>query len=153
MNLSARTLHDRGLPEALSSLLAQHGLDAGALTLEITESALVPFPQRSLDVLTRLHAMGVRLVIDDFGTGYSSLAYLKRLPVDEIKLDKSFVVDMLSDPNDAAIVRATIDLAHNLGLRITAEGVENAAIWAALRAMGCDAGQGYYLGRPTPAPA
>jgi len=153
VNLSARTLHDRGLPEALSGLLAQHALDPAALTLEITESALVPFPQRSLDVLTRLHTMGVRLVIDDFGTGYSSLAYLKRLPVDEIKLDKSFVIDMLSDPNDAAIVRATIDLAHNLGLRITAEGVESAAIWAALRAMGCDAGQGYFLGRPTPTPA
>jgi len=95
--------------------------------------------------------MGVTLAIDDFGTGYSSLAYLKRLPVDELKIDKSFVTDMEKNENDAVIVRSTIDLAHNLGLKVTAEGVETQAIWDALGVLGCDQSQGYWMGRPMPA--
>jgi predicted signal transduction protein with EAL and GGDEF domain len=150
VNLSTRTLHDRQLPETVAALLVQHGLSASDLTLEITESALMPSPQRALDILVRLHDMGVRLAIDDFGTGYSSLSYLKQLPVSEIKIDKSFVLDMLVDPNDAAIVRATIDLAHTLGLRTIAEGIEDATTWERLCALGCDAGQGYYLAHPLP---
>jgi EAL domain-containing protein (putative c-di-GMP-specific phosphodiesterase class I) len=102
-------------------------------------------------VLHRLADAGVRLSIDDFGTGYSSLAYLKRLPVDEVKLDRSFVLGMTSDPDDAAIVRSTIELARNLGLRMVAEGVEDQETWDALAAMGCELAQGYHLARPMPA--
>jgi EAL domain-containing protein (putative c-di-GMP-specific phosphodiesterase class I) len=104
----------------------------------------------ALEVLTRLDAMGVRLSIDDFGTGYSSLSYLKRLPVDEIKIDRSFVMDMKSDNNDAIIVRSTIDLAHNMGLRVVAEGVENAEALGYLGTLGCDMAQGYFISRPVP---
>ncbi|GEM_PF-675389 len=148
VKLSVRTLHERRTAEMLAELLATHRLPPAAVTLEINESALVPYPQRAIETLMRLHALGVRIAIDDFGTGYSSLAYLKRLPVDEVKIDRSFVLDMLSDPNDAAIARATIDLAHNLGLQITAEGIENSETLAALRTLGCDTAQGLLLGEP-----
>jgi diguanylate cyclase len=108
-------------------------------------------PARSMETLSRLQAMGVELSIDDFGTGYSSLAYLKRLPVDELKIDKSFVQGMDADENDAVIVRSTIDLGRNLGLRVVAEGVETADAWHQLVMLGCDIAQGYYLSRPVPA--
>jgi diguanylate cyclase len=108
-------------------------------------------PFRALAVLKRLHDMGTKLSIDDFGTGYSSLAYLKQLPVDAVKIDKSFVLNMVTDESDAAIVRSTIDLARNLGLAVVAEGVEDEAIWEALSALGCDLAQGHYLSHPLPA--
>ena len=119
--------------------------------LEITESAIMDDPQRAEATLNKLAAQGFKLSIDDFGTGYSSLAYLKRLPVSELKIDKSFVMGMESDASDAKIVRSTIDLAHNLGLSVVAEGVESAAILAQLRALGCDEAQGYFISRPLPA--
>jgi EAL domain-containing protein (putative c-di-GMP-specific phosphodiesterase class I) len=119
--------------------------------LEVTESAVMADPARALDVLGRLHAMGVKLAVDDFGTGYSSMAYLKALPVDELKVDRSFVGQMASNTSDGVIVRSTIDLGHNLGLRVVAEGVETQEAWQELAALGCDTAQGYYLGRPMPA--
>jgi EAL domain-containing protein (putative c-di-GMP-specific phosphodiesterase class I) len=109
-------------------------------------------PGRTRLILERLSAMGIRLSIDDFGTGYSSLAYLKRLPVNEIKVDRSFVMNMDQDEDDATIVKSTIDLGRNLGLDVVAEGVENEQVWDRLRALGCTSAQGYYLSRPVPAP-
>jgi EAL domain-containing protein (putative c-di-GMP-specific phosphodiesterase class I) len=108
-------------------------------------------PVRTKHVLDKLSAMGIRLAIDDFGTGYSSLAYLKRLPVDEIKIDRSFVMHMGEDEDNATIVRSTIDLGQNLGLQVVAEGVETAEIWEKLNSLGCNIAQGYYLSRPVPA--
>ena len=105
-------------------------------------------PARALETVTRLRGLGVVIAIDDFGTGYSSLAYLKRLPVDELKIDKSFVQELASDDDDLAIVRSTIHLAHELGLSVTAEGIENAASLSLLRDLGCDVAQGYYISRP-----
>jgi diguanylate cyclase (GGDEF)-like protein len=151
VNLSARNLHDMELPACVLALLAESGIPPEYLTLEITESAVMSNPSDGLTILTELDRMGVTLAIDDFGTGYSSLAYLKRLPVDELKIDKSFVIDMKENENDAVIVRSTIDLAHNLGLKVTAEGVETQAVWDALGVLGCDQSQGYFMGRPMPA--
>ena len=132
-------------------MLAAHAVPASAFCLEITESAIMDDPQRALQTLERLSAQGFKLSIDDFGTGYSSLAYLKRLPVNELKIDKSFVMSMETDLDDRKIVRSTIDLAHNLGLTVVAEGVENAKIWDLLRELDCDQAQGYHMGRPMPA--
>ncbi|MEK6664488.1 MAG: EAL domain-containing protein [Pseudomonadota bacterium] len=151
VNLSARNLHDIALPASVLALLAESGVAPQHLTLEITESAVMANPSDGLTILTELDRMGVTLAIDDFGTGYSSLAYLKRLPVDELKIDKSFVTDMEENENDAVIVRSTIDLAHNLGLKVTAEGVEIQAAWDTLSILGCDCSQGYFMGRPMPA--
>lgn len=151
VNLSARNLHDLNLPATVSALLAETGVASGKLKLEITESAIMANPKDSLSILTELDHMGVTLAIDDFGTGYSSLAYLKQLPVDELKIDKSFVIDLEKRENDAVIVRSTIDLAHNLGLKVTAEGVETQAIWDTLSILGCDFSQGYLMGRAMPA--
>jgi EAL domain-containing protein (putative c-di-GMP-specific phosphodiesterase class I) len=123
---------------------------AAAFCLEITESAIMDDPQRALATLDALSAMGFKLSIDDFGTGYSSLAYLKRLPVDELKIDQSFVRNMQSDRDDEMIVRSTIDLAHNLGIMVVAEGVETAEAWNLLRDLKCDQAQGYHMGRPMP---
>ncbi len=148
VNLSARNLHDMELPANVSRLLADSGINPKYLTLEITESAVMSNPSDGLIILTALDKMGVTLSIDDFGTGYSSLAYLKRLPVDELKIDKSFVTDMEENDNDAVIVRSTIDLAHNLGLKVTAEGVETQGAWDTLSILGCDQSQGYLMGRP-----
>ncbi|MEJ5209929.1 MAG: EAL domain-containing protein [Burkholderiales bacterium] len=150
VNLSARSLHDLGLPAAIEALLARTGMAPEHLMVEITESAVMASPEDSLAILTELDRMGVKLAIDDFGTGYSSLAYLKRLPVDELKIDKSFVLDMERNESDAVIVRSTIDLAHNLGLTVTAEGVENARVWELLGRLGCDRSQGYHMARPMP---
>ena len=145
-----RDLMDQELPNKLDKLLSQHGVNPAMLVMEITESAIMDDPQRALVTLNRLHAMGLKLSIDDFGTGYSSLAYLKRLPVDELKIDKSFVMNMESDLQDAKIVRSTVDLAHNLGLTVVAEGVENAKSWKLLAGLSCDEAQGFLISRPMP---
>lgn len=151
VNLSTRDLMDTELPQRLQEILARHRVTPQRFCLEITESAIMDEPQRALEILQALSAMGFKLSIDDFGTGYSSLAYLKRLPVDELKIDKSFVMGMARDADDAKIVRSTIDLAHNLGLSVVAEGVENAQVYELLRELGCDEGQGYHMARPMPA--
>ena len=151
VNLSTRDLLDQDLPQKFAAMLATHAVPASAFCLEITESAIMDDPQRALQTLERLSAQGFKLSIDDFGTGYSSLAYLKRLPVNELKIDKSFVMSMETDQDDRKIVRSTIDLAHNLGLTVVAEGVENAKIWDLLRELDCDQAQGYHMGRPMPA--
>lgn len=151
VNLSARNLHDLNLPATVSALLAETGVAPRKLKLEITESAIMANPKDGLSILTELDHMGVTLAIDDFGTGYSSLAYLKRLPVDELKIDKSFVIDLETRENDAVIVRSTIDLAHNLGLKVTAEGVETQGVWDILSILGCDYSQGHLMGRAMPA--
>jgi diguanylate cyclase (GGDEF)-like protein len=148
VNLSARNLHDLELPASVRRLLKESGVDPKYLTLEITEGAVMSNLSDGLTILTELDRMGVKLAIDDFGTGYSSLAYLKRLPVDELKIDKSFVTEMDENENDAVIVRSTIDLAHNLGLKVIAEGVETQEVWDILSILGCDQSQGYFTGRP-----
>jgi diguanylate cyclase (GGDEF)-like protein len=151
INLSTRDLLDPDFPSRLDAILVRHDVPASGLCLEITESAIMDDPQRAEATLNRLHERGFKLAIDDFGTGYSSLAYLKRLPVDQLKIDKSFVMAMEKIEGDQVIVRSTIDLAHNLGLTVVAEGVENAAIYQALKKLGCDETQGYFIGRPMPA--
>ncbi|HZX27791.1 MAG TPA: EAL domain-containing protein [Telluria sp.] len=151
VNLSTRDLLDQDLPNQFRDLLARHQLAPSAFCLEITESAIMDDPVRAQQTLHRLHQMGVDLSIDDFGTGYSSLAYLKRLPVNELKIDKSFVLNMTEDSGDIKIVRSTIDLGHNMGLRVVAEGIENEAVWRLLADLGCDQGQGYFMSRPIPA--
>lgn len=150
VNLSTRDLLDPELSHRLAEILVRHGVAASAFCLEITESAIMDDPQRAEAMLNRLSEQGFKLSIDDFGTGYSSLAYLKRLPVDELKIDKSFVMGMETGEDDAMIVRSTIDLAHNLGLTVVAEGVETAAIQDRLRALHCDEAQGYHIARPLP---
>ena len=151
VNLSTRNLLDPQLPDAISRLLRKWKVGSQRLELEITESSIMADPSGSMEVLTRLNSMGIGLSIDDFGTGYSSLAYLTRLPVDEIKIDKSFVLAMISDENDAVIVRSTIELGRNLGLRVVAEGVESEEVWNLLVDLGCHLAQGYYYSRPIPA--
>jgi diguanylate cyclase (GGDEF)-like protein len=151
VNLSVRNLLDLELPDQVGGLLQKWGLDPHWLELEITESSIIVDPARALSILKRLDDMNVGLAIDDFGTGYSSLSYLKRLPVRELKIDKSFVMGMAEDENDAAIVRSTIELGRNLGLRVIAEGVETEGAWTQLAALGCDIAQGFYLGKPTTA--
>ena len=150
VNLSTRDLLDPELSTRLADILVRHGVPASAFCLEITESAIMDDPQRAEAMLNRLAQQGFRLSIDDFGTGYSSLAYLKRLPVHELKIDKSFVMGMETGEDDAMIVRSTIDLAHNLGLTVVAEGVETAAILERLRTLACDEAQGYHIARPLP---
>lgn len=117
---------------------------------EITESAIMDDPNHAIETLDRLHALGIRLAVDDFGTGYSSLSYLKRMPVDELKIDKSFVMGMTEHKDDETIVRSTIDLAHNMGLKVVAEGVESEEVLTRLRELRCDLVQGYHLTRPLP---
>ena len=150
VNLSTRDLLDQDLPIKFMDILQRHQVAPESFCLEITESAIMDDPIRAQHTLERLHAMGVKLSIDDFGTGYSSLAYLKRLPVDELKIDKSFVLNMENDIGDTKIVRSTIDLGHNMGLRVVAEGIESEAVWRLLAALGCDEGQGYFMSRPIP---
>jgi diguanylate cyclase (GGDEF)-like protein len=147
VNLSPRTLRDPMLPQRIAGMLAVFSAPHASLALEITENILMSDPARSMDCLKRLHEMGVRIVIDDFGTGYSSLSYLRRLPADELKIDRSFVAGLMSGQDDV-IVRSTIDLAHNLGLTVVAEGVENADVMRRLLAMGCDAAQGTFISPP-----
>jgi diguanylate cyclase (GGDEF)-like protein len=151
VNLATRNLLDLDFPDEVEKLLARRGVDASLLELEITESTVLADPVRTKAILERLSAMGIRLSIDDFGTGYSSLAYLKRLPVDEIKIDRSFVMGMEDDEDDDAIVRSTIDLGRNLGLDVVAEGVESRPVWDRLNELGCTVAQGFFLSRPVPA--
>jgi EAL domain-containing protein (putative c-di-GMP-specific phosphodiesterase class I) len=140
-----------GSPQQVDEVLRRHGVPAEALEIEITETTLMSDPERVLDVLACLSELGVRLALDDFGTGYSSLAQLKRLPVQEVKIDRAFVMGMGQDEEDAMIVRSTVDLAHNPGLQVTAEGVESDEALEALRALGCETAQGFLISRPLPA--
>jgi diguanylate cyclase (GGDEF)-like protein len=150
VNLSTRSLLDASLPEVVKAALARWQVPAHLLDLEITETIIMTDPTRARRVLTELADMGVTLSIDDFGTGYSSLAYLRDLPVHELKIDRTFVQDMGSNSDNEVIVRAVVDLARNLGLRTIAEGVEDLGTWEQLRQLGCDSAQGYYLARPMP---
>ena len=151
VNLSTRNLQDPGLFEILQSHLITYNFPPESLVLEVTESAMMLEPEYAGHTLARMDALGVYISIDDFGTGFSSLAYLRQLPVDELKIDKSFVMNMDNNENDAVIVRSTIDLAKNLGLKVVAEGVESAEIWDLLNVLGCDSAQGFYMSKPLPA--
>jgi EAL domain-containing protein (putative c-di-GMP-specific phosphodiesterase class I) len=151
VNLSTRDLLDPDLSAHIGALLRRYAVGAHRLCLEITESSIMDDARRSQATLQQLHDLGVRLSIDDFGTGYSSLAYLKQLNVDELKIDRSFVLGMERDAGNAKIVRSTIDLGHNLGLRVVAEGIESERAWCLLREWGCDEAQGYLIGKPAPA--
>jgi diguanylate cyclase len=155
VNLSTRTLYDQELLSTVTDLLQANEVAPSRLTLEITESTLMDDPERAHVALTRLREGGVSIALDDFGTGYSSLAYLKRLPLDEIKIDKAFVLGLGADvnPSDVAIVRAVVAMARPLQCEVVAEGVESLEIWKLLRELGCDLAQGYYLSRPLPAAA
>ncbi len=150
VNLSARNLQDPQLADHIAALLESRGLPPGRLELELTESAVLADPRRAAETLERLDDSGVALAIDDFGTGYSSLAYLRKLPVSQLKIDKSFVMAMSNNHEDSMIVRSTADLGHNLGLTVVAEGVEDKPTWDMLGQFGCDAAQGYYMARPMP---
>ena len=151
INLSAGSLNDIRMPGEIARMLANSRIKPSMLVIEITESAVMSDPVGALNVLKILDKMGVALTIDDFGTGYSSLAYLSRLPVDEIKIDKSFVLEMVQDQQAAVIVRSTIDLGHNLAKKVVAEGVETLELWNLLSEWGCDTAQGYYMSKPMPA--
>ncbi|HYM31194.1 MAG TPA: GGDEF domain-containing response regulator [Candidatus Cybelea sp.] len=153
VNLSAMSLQSQEIGDTIETLLKQWQVPPNRLVLEITESAIISHLARASELLNRLHALGVRIAIDDFGTGYTSLAYLRKLPVNELKIDKSFVMNMLHASDDAVIVRTIIELARNLGLLVVAEGVEDAETWAALRQLGCDVAQGYHMSRPITAQA
>jgi len=148
VNISARSLHVKELPVLVSQILEQWQMASKYLSLEITESAVMEDPSSALVILGQLDAMGIELSIDDFGTGYSSMMYLKKLPVDELKIDRSFISEMERGGSDEAIVRSIIDLSHNMGLRAVAEGVEDANIWDQLVELGCDIAQGHYIARP-----
>ncbi len=148
VNLSARDLLQADLPERFGAMLARHGCAAAWITLEITESAVLDDPGKALANLERLRATGCQLSIDDYGTGYSSLSYVRQMPVQEMKIDRSFVMNLLSQPEDELIVRSTIELAHNMGLVVTAEGVETEAVLQRLGALGCDLAQGYFIAKP-----
>ncbi len=152
VNLSTHTLYDPKLLSTVTDLLQLCQLDASQLTLEITESMLMEEPERAQIVLTDLRALGISIAIDDFGTGYSSLAYLKRLPIDEVKIDKAFVrgLGLDTDPTDEAIVQAVVAMARPLQCKVVAEGVESAEAWRFLQEHGCDMAQGYYCSRPLP---
>jgi EAL domain-containing protein (putative c-di-GMP-specific phosphodiesterase class I) len=141
---------DLAFPDEVAGLLTRWRVPARLLVVEITESTIMADPAHALQVLGRLNEMGVQVAIDDFGTGYSSMAYLKSLPVHELKVDRSFVAQMTSNGRDEVIVRSTVDLGRNLGLRVVAEGVEDGTTWQELDALGCDAIQGYYISRPVP---
>ena len=148
VNLSFRDLDDHSLIDYISESLDRWQIDPEDLVLEITETSVMEDPNHTLEILRQLDEMGLGISIDDFGTGYSSLMYLKKLPVDEIKIDRSFVADLLSNSDSLVIVRSIIDLAHNLGMSVTAEGVETLEVWEKLSSLGCDISQGYYSGPP-----
>ena len=151
VNLAATHLRERGLPDLVAATLKEHALPAGSLEIEVTESILMADPELSVETARRLNAIGVVLSIDDFGTGYSSLSYLKRLPIAALKIDQSFVRDLATDADDAAIITAIIAMAHTLKLEVIAEGVETQAQHAFLKAHGCDEFQGFFASRPVEA--
>jgi len=153
INLAAANILDAGLPDAVAERLAYWGVPGERLTCELSEHTVMADPRRAQEVLDRLCALGVRLSLDDYGTGHSSLSYLKRLPLDEVKIDRAFVAGIVGDENDALIVRSTIDLARNLGLEVVAEGVEGEDVLDHLRALRCHEAQGFHLSRPLPADA
>ena len=150
INLAAANVLGAALPDAVAERLAHHGVPGERLTCELSEHTVMADPRRAGEVFDRLRALGVRLSLDDFGTGNASLSYLKQLPLDEVKIDRAFVADIVEDVNDALIVRSTIDLAHNLGLEVVAEGVEDADVLDRLRALRCHEAQGYHIARPLP---
>ena len=150
LNISGRQIPDGLPPQMLADALARHSVEAWRLVLEITEGVLMADVAKAQQWMAAVREQGIRFYLDDFGTGYSSLAYLKKLPVNELKIDKSFVMAMEKDEGDAKIVRSTIDLAHNLGLSVVAEGVENATVLALLHELKCDEGQGYHMSKPLP---
>lgn len=150
VNISARDLIDSDFPNKVSEILKSMGSNTSLISLEVTESSIMDDPHRAKQTLLHLSEMGIKLAIDDFGTGYSSLSYLKELPVSELKIDKSFVMHIEDNLNDRIIVSSTIELAHNMGLHVVAEGVENIKVWKFLQEMNCDYGQGYYMSRPIP---
>lgn len=151
VNLSAHDIAHDGLPGFIIQLLAEHQLTAGDLMLEITESAVMENPNQAIEVLKQFKSLGLDLSIDDFGTGYSSLSQLKSMPVDELKIDQSFILNLETSKDDQIIVQSTIQLGHNIGLRIVAEGVETQGAWHLLEQWGCDKLQGYFISRPMPA--
>ncbi len=151
VNISVRSLLDGQLPDQIAEILNRYDVPPAFLKVELTESFLMADSGRSTGVLDAISDVGVNLSIDDFGTGYSSLSHLKRLPIQEIKIDRSFVMNMLNDANDAMIVRATVELGKNLGLQVVAEGVEDRETWDLLASYGCDEAQGYFFSRPIPA--
>ncbi|MBQ0755694.1 MAG: EAL domain-containing protein [Amphritea sp.] len=150
INLSAKDLNNPELPDLISGIKGATGINPEWITLEITESSIMTDPDAAMEIIKRIHDMGFQFSIDDYGTGYSSLSYLKSLPLKELKIDRSFVSDILRDESDAVIVNATINLAHNLGLEVTAEGVEDQETLELLKEEGCDLAQGFHLGKPMP---
>jgi EAL domain-containing protein (putative c-di-GMP-specific phosphodiesterase class I) len=150
LNISGQHFLKSGLLESVTSVLTESGLDPGLLELELTEGVLMNNTEKTVKTLKSLKAMGVRLAIDDFGTGFSSLSYLKRFPLDVLKIDRAFINDITSDPDAAAITLATIEMAHTLKLHVIAEGVETPAQLAFLHEHGCDTYQGYLYSRPVP---
>ncbi|MFQ5760864.1 MAG: EAL domain-containing protein, partial [Acidiferrobacterales bacterium] len=150
VNFSTRDLQDPFLGDNLSDLVNEQGIQPEWLELEVTESTVMADPARAMDILSDIASKGVQIAIDDFGTGYSSLGYLKKLPISAVKIDRSFVIGMTEDEHNATIVRSSIDLAHNMGLKVVAEGVENADVVANLTNLGCDAAQGMFISRPMP---
>ena len=151
VNISAASLRDDELPDKIAALLAMRDIDPARITLEITEDCFIADPEQAMLILERLRALGVELSIDDYGTGFSSLTYIRRLPVTELKLDRTFLTGAPRDRRAVSVIRSTVDLAHSLGLRIVAEGIENLDALALVDNLGCDAAQGYLMGRPVPA--
>ncbi|MHB1173556.1 MAG: putative bifunctional diguanylate cyclase/phosphodiesterase [Sulfuriferula sp.] len=151
VNISAINIQDPEFPEQVAKLLKEFTVPPARLELDVAETALMSEPVRAMDCIKKLSALGLQIAIDDFGTGYASLSYLKEMLVAKIKIDKSFVKNMVVNHNDAVIVRSTVELGHNLGLKVVAEGVESQAVWDSLKALGCDDAQGYHMGRPLPA--
>ena len=152
VNLSSRSLHDKQHPKRLMRIIEEHSLPPERLIIELTESAIISDPISAREILEGFHEVGVTLAIDDFGTGYSSLSALRKLPLQIIKIDKSFIMEMLANRDDLVIVRSTIDLAHNMGLKVVGEGVVNQEIWKELKELDCDMAQGFHIGRPMSAP-
>jgi EAL domain-containing protein (putative c-di-GMP-specific phosphodiesterase class I) len=153
VNVSTRCLLDTSFPDTVAAALDTAAVPGTLLCVEITENTIMADPERAIGVLRRVRELGVKTAIDDFGTGYSSMAYLKVLPVDEIKVDRSFVRDMAIDPSNYVLVGSAVDLGHNLGLAVVAEGVEDEPVVGALRQLGCDVAQGYHYAKPLPVDA